>query len=241
MYPKGPVRNRRCPPRSMLYGMCLRLAVLVGMCAAYLCAGEYVVLTSGFRLEAEGHERVGDRVRLFQKDGNFIELPSSVIVRFEKRDEKPERPATKGSARQDVAASPEDIRKLIDSVAERHRLPAPLVHSVIEAESAYDPEAVSPKGAVGLMQLMPETASDLAVEDRTDPAQNVSGGTRYLKGLLERYSESPDQLLRALAAYNAGPEKVDHYDGLPPYNETRLFVRRVMQRFLALSEPTSEQ
>jgi soluble lytic murein transglycosylase-like protein len=100
---------------------------------------------------------------------------------------------------------------------------------------------VSPKGAVGLMQLMPETAAELEVEDRTDPAQNVSGGTRYLKGLLERYSESPDQLLRALAAYNAGPEKVDHYDGLPPYNETRLFVRRVMQRFLALSEPTSGQ
>ena len=241
MYPKTPVRNQLCPPRSMLYGMGLRLAVVVGMCAASLCAGEYAVLTSGFRLDAEGHERVGDRVRLFQKDGNFIELPLSVIVRFEKCDEKPERPATKESARQDVADSPEDIHKLIDAVAERHRLPATLVHSVIEAESAYDPEAVSPKGAVGLMQLMPRTASDLAVEDRTDPAQNVSGGTRYLKGLLERYSESPDQLLRALAAYNAGPEKVDHYDGLPPYNETRLFVRRVMQRFLALSEPTSGQ
>ena len=241
MYPKTPVRNRLCPPRSMLYGMSLRLAVVVGMCAASLCAGEYAVLTSGFRLDAEGHERVGDRVRLFQKDGNFIELPLSVIVRFEKRDEKPERPATKESARQDVADSPEDIHKLIDVVAERHRLPATLVHSVIEAESAYDPEAVSPKGAVGLMQLMPQTASELEVEDRTDPAQNVSGGTRYLKGLLERYSESPDQLLRALAAYNAGPEKVDHYDGLPPYNETRLFVRRVIRRFLALSEPTSGQ
>ena len=241
MYPKTLMRDCSRPPRSMLYGMGLRLAVVVGMCAASLCAGEYAVLTSGFRLDAEGHERVGDRVRLFQKDGNFIELPSSVIVRFEKRDEKPARPATKESARQDVADSPEDIRKLIDVVAERHRLPAPLVHSVVEAESAYDPEAVSPKGAVGLMQLMPETADDLAVEDRTDPAQNVSGGTRYLKGLLERYSESPDQLLRALAAYNAGPEKVDHYDGLPPYNETRLFVRRVMQRFLALSEPTSDR
>ena len=225
----------------MLYGMGLRLAILVGMCAAYLCAGEYAVLTSGFRLEAEGHERVGDRVRLFQKDGNFIELPSSVIVGFEKRDETPGARVTTESTQEDIADSPEDIRKLIDSVADRHRLPATLVHSVVEAESAYDPEAVSPKGAVGLMQLMPGTASDLAVEDRTDPAQNVSGGTRYLKGLLERYSESPDQLLRALAAYNAGPEKVDHYDGLPPYNETRLFVRRVMRRFLALSEPTSDQ
>ena len=241
MYPKTPVRKRRRPPRSMLYGMGIRLAVLVGMCAAYLYAGENAVLTSGFRLEAEGHERVGDRVRLFQKDGSFIELPSSAIVGFEKRDEKPGSPVPKESPQNNIADSPEDIRKLIDSVADRHRLPATLVHSVVEAESAYDPEAVSPKGAVGLMQLMPETASDLAVEDRTDPAQNVSGGTRYLKGLLERYSESPDQLLRALAAYNAGPEKVDHYDGLPPYNETRLFVRRVMQRFLVLSEPISGQ
>ena len=241
MYPKTPVRNRRRPPRSMLYGMGIRLAVLVGMASAYLCAGEYAVLTSGFRLESQRHERVGDRVRLFQKDGSFIELPSSAIVGFEKRDEKPRSPVTQESAQKDNADSPDDIRELIDSVADRHRLPATLVHSVVEAESAYDPEAVSPKGAVGLMQLMPETAADLAVEDRTDPAQNVSGGTRYLKGLLERYSKSPDQLLRALAAYNAGPEKVDHYDGLPPYNETRLFVRRVMQRFLALSEPTSDQ
>ena len=241
MYPKTPVRNRLCPPRSMLYGMGLRLAVVVGMCAACLSAGEYAVLTSGFRLNAEGHERVGDRVRLFQKDGNFIELPSSVIVRFEKREEKSESSLTKESDREDTADSAKDIRKLIDVVAERHRLPATLVHSVVEAESAYDPEAVSPKGAVGLMQLMPETAAELEVEDRTDPAQNVSGGTRYLKGLLERYSESPDQLLRALAAYNAGPEKVDHYDGLPPYNETRLFVRRVIRRFLALSEPASRE
>ena len=241
MSPETPAANRLRQPRSMLYGMCLRLAVAVGMCAACLSAGEYAVLTSGFRLEAEGHERVGDRVRLFQKDGNFIELPSSVIVGFEKRDDKPAAPLTEESTREDTADSPQDIRKLIDSLAERYRLPAPLVHSVVEAESAYDPEAVSPKGAVGLMQLMPETAAELEVEDRTDPAQNVSGGTRYLKHLLERYSESPDQLLRALAAYNAGPEKVDRYDGLPPYDETRLFVRRVIRRFVALSEPASRE
>ena len=241
MSPETPAGNRLRQPHSMLYRMCLRLAVAVGMCAACLSAGEYALLTSGFRLEAEGHERVGDRVRLFQKGGNFIELPSSVIVGFEKRDDKPAAPVTEESDREDTADSPEDIRKLIDSLAERHRLPAPLVHSVVEAESAYDPEAVSPKGAVGLMQLMPETAAELEVEDRTDPAQNVSGGTRYLKGLLERYSESPDQLLRALAAYNAGPEKVDRYDGLPPYDETRLFVRQVIRRFLALSEPASRE
>ena len=239
MYPQAPAGNGPRPQRSMLYGMRLRLAVAVGMSAACLSAGEYAVLTSGFRLEAEGHERLGDRVRLFQKDGSFIELPSSVIVGFEKREEKPRSPVSKESDGEDTADSPQDIRKLIDSLAEQHQLPATLVHSVVEAESAYDPEAVSAKGAVGLMQLMPATAAELKVEDRTDPAQNVSGGTRYLKGLLDRYSESPDQLLRALAAYNAGPAKVDRYDGLPPYDETRLFVRRVIQRFLVLSEPAS--
>ena len=114
-------------------------------------------------------------------------------------------------------------------------LPPELIHSVIAAESAYDPAAVSPKGAVGLMQLMPQTARELRAEDRTDPQENVRGGTEYLKQLLDRYQGAPDALPLALAAYNAGPAVVERYNGVPPYHETRLFVRRVIERFLALS------
>ena len=114
-------------------------------------------------------------------------------------------------------------------------MPEALIHSVIAAESAYDADAVSSKGAVGLMQLMPDTAQDLEVSDRRDPSQNVRGGTTYLRQLLDRYRESPDSLLLALAAYNAGPGNVDSYRGLPPFNETRMFVRRVLDRFLVLT------
>jgi soluble lytic murein transglycosylase-like protein len=86
------------------------------------------------------------------------------------------------------------------------------------------------------MQLMAETARELQVTDSLDPVQNLRGGTAYLKQLLDRYDGRRDQLVRALAAYNAGPGKVDRYGGLPPYNETRLFVGRVIQRFLRLTE-----
>jgi soluble lytic murein transglycosylase-like protein len=109
------------------------------------------------------------------------------------------------------------------------------VHSVIAAESAYNPAAVSVKGAIGLMQLMPETARELDVNP-LDPGQNIQGGVSYLKQLLERYSGSQNQLLLALAAYNAGPGAVERYGGLPPYAETHAFVRRVIERFLALAE-----
>ena len=95
---------------------------------------------------------------------------------------------------------------------------------MVAAESGFDRLAVSRAGAQGLMQLMPETAQHLGVEDPFAPEQNLRGGGRYLRSLIDRYGD----LTRALAAYNAGPEAVDHYGGLPPYRETRAYVERVL-------------
>jgi soluble lytic murein transglycosylase-like protein len=111
-------------------------------------------------------------------------------------------------------------------IARRHGVAENLVQAVIEVESRYDPFAVSPRGAMGLMQLMPKTASRLAVTDVFDPVQNVDGGVRYLKELLERYS---GQVRLALAAYNAGEDAVERYSGIPPYRETIDYVRRVQR------------
>ena len=99
---------------------------------------------------------------------------------------------------------------------------------MIHAESGFNPRAVSPKGAQGLMQLMPRTASQLGVADAFDPGANVEGGTRYLRELLERYNFD---LVKALAAYNAGPQRVEQYHGVPPYYETQAYVARIVRDF----------
>ncbi|MEE9606444.1 MAG: lytic transglycosylase domain-containing protein [Myxococcota bacterium] len=113
---------------------------------------------------------------------------------------------------------------LIKLTARENSLPPALVKAVIAAESAFDPDAVSHKGAQGLMQLMPRTAAQLGVADPFEPHQNVSGGARYLREMLDRYGD----LARALAAYNAGPTAVDRHRGVPPYRETRAYVKRVL-------------
>jgi hypothetical protein len=103
-----------------------------------------------------------------------------------------------------------------------------LVNSVIHAESGFNARAVSPKGARGLMQLMPATANQLGVNDAFDPQANVTGGSRYLRELLERYNFD---LVKALAAYNAGPERVEQYRGVPPFRETRAYVARIVHEY----------
>jgi hypothetical protein len=119
-----------------------------------------------------------------------------------------------------------DLHALADRHAETHAINPALVRAVIQAESAWNTRAISSKGALGLMQLMPQTASELGVVDPFDPAQNIKAGVRYLKRLLDRYDGNAEL---ALAAYNAGPGAVDKYGRtIPPYRETRAYVRKIV-------------
>jgi soluble lytic murein transglycosylase-like protein len=120
-----------------------------------------------------------------------------------------------------------DTTALIRAAAKKHRVPAAFIKSIVAAESNFDAAAVSPKGAIGLMQLMPETAQ-LYGADPTIPEQNVDAGTHYLRVLMDRYRRCRDWMKRVIAAYNAGPGVVDRYRGVPPYPETRSYVARVL-------------
>ena len=123
-----------------------------------------------------------------------------------------------------------EYEQLIQQASERFSVDPFLIKAVIKAESDFDYQAVSNKGAQGLMQLMPETADDMEVGDPFNPAENIFGGTRYLGLLLERYKNDKT---KALAAYNAGPEKVEEYQGIPPFAETKDFIERVLKYYEA--------
>lgn len=114
---------------------------------------------------------------------------------------------------------------LIERMATRHRIDAALIKAVILTESCFNPKAVSPAGAQGLMQLMPATARMLGVTDVFDPEQNIAGGVRYLRMMLDEFGQ--DHTL-ALAAYNAGPQAVKKYAGIPPYRETQNYVKKIL-------------
>ncbi len=127
-----------------------------------------------------------------------------------------------------LEASPPALRELIERYAEKQELEERLVLAVIQIESSFDPAARSHKGAMGLMQLMPDTARELAIDDPWDPEQNLRGGTQYLSRMLDRFG---GDLEHALAAYNAGPSAVERYGGVPPYPETRTYVEKVMRLY----------
>jgi len=207
----------------------LGLFLLAG-CTAF--AGEYVVLVNGARMQVDRHEADGAKVRLYYATG-FIEMDASAVRGFEAEEAAP---ATLSQAAEALpsspgaAAAPAPIPmtplELADAAADRYGLPRELIRSVMAAESGLQAQAVSPKGAIGLMQLMPGTAQTLGV-DPYDPAQNVDAGTRYLRDLLERYQGG---LRHALAAYNAGPGAVEKYNGVPPYRETIDYIVRIEKK-----------
>lgn len=206
----------------------MKLLALFGI-AGVLAAGEYAILDTGFRIRAEGHEVREGIVRLFTESGE-IEIPAQSVVGFEVEEHVPApQPAVPPEA--PVPATPPDPKALVEQAARKYGLPAELLHSIAAVESAYDPHAVSPKGAIGVMQLMPGTAA-LLNADPTDIAQNVDAGARHFRDLLEKYDYG---LYRALAAYNAGAGAVDRYGWIPPYRETQLYVQRVAERYERLS------
>ena len=143
----------------------------------------------------------------------------------------PRRPGLDGTPAVDPSAVPgvtrRDIRRYIRAAALRHGVPPELVLAIVEAESSFDPYAVSPRGARGLMQLMPVTASSLDVDDVFDPYENIDAGVRHLRRLLDRFD---GDLPLVLAAYNAGEGAVQFYGGVPPYRETRRYVARILRR-----------
>jgi transglycosylase-like protein with SLT domain len=212
-----------------LVGILLSLSVAWG--------GEFAVFNNGSRLHIDRHETVNaTTLRLYQGEG-FTELGVCQIAAFEPDDAVPTpgQPVAQTALpveRQSTALSSTELtpEQLADRAADKYGLPHQLVRSVMAAESANQVKVVSPKGAIGLMQLMPATAQDLGVNPH-DPAQNVDAGTRYLRDLLVKYRGA---LWHALAAYNAGPGAVDKHNSIPPYRETIRYINRI-DRALRLS------
>jgi soluble lytic murein transglycosylase-like protein len=197
-------------------------------------AAESAVLKSGFRLRADRHEIADGKVRLYDGD-SFVELPAADVVDFEVDDYIAPPPPPPAPAAAPAPARRLDARELVTQAAVRNGLPPEFLHSIAMVESGYRQDAVSPKGAIGIMQLMPETARALQA-DPSDAEQNVNAGARYLRQLLLKYMDDPYQVRKALAAYNAGPAAVDRYGGVPPYAETQQYVRRVLEVRRQLSQ-----
>lgn len=212
----------------------LRKLVWVLALAMPALAADVAVLRNGFSIPHARREEIGSVTRLYvvPPGTGYVDVPTSQIDHFDHDFSVPA--PTSAPAPSSVAAptgapaSSPALGDVVASASERHRIDPDLVQSVIRAESGFNVRAVSPKGAQGLMQLMPQTASVLGVNNAFDPVANVDGGTRYLRMLLEHYNFD---LVKALAAYNAGPQRVEQYGGVPPYYETRAYVARIIRDF----------
>ena len=208
------------PPRWGVRALPLLLALL----AAPSARAEYIVLRSGERIHVNGYQLVGDKYRL-QLQGGWVDVQTADVEKIE-----PEEVFTPVVPDPPVPLQPiaPPYRELVSAAASRYGVDAELISSVMEVESHFDSKAISRKNACGLMQLLPETAARLGVKDIFDPQQNIDAGTRYLKELLQLYNNN---LTLTLAAYNAGPDKVQKYGDVPPYRETVSYVNQVKRKY----------
>jgi hypothetical protein len=202
----------------------LRVMRLIFFCCLLLAAApagraEYIVLRSGQRLNVSSYQLLGNKYRL-QVAGGTVEVAVEDVVGIE-----PEEIFTPSKPADDLKVP---FRDLIETASAQYKVDADLVASVIAVESNFEAKAISRRNARGLMQLLPETAERLGVKDVFDPGQNIDAGTRYLSELLQRYHNN---LALALAAYNAGPERINKFGNVPPYAETISYVRRVKQAY----------
>ena len=215
--------------RALQFGLLSILAV------TQLSAAEIANLRNGFNVLHEHHESLGEITRLYLDNetagGSFIDVATSEIASFEPAPSEPNRPTSQISA-------PQGLNAIIRNASSRSRIDPDFIASVIYAESGNNPRAISRKGAQGLMQLMPETAKNLGVTNSFDPAENVDAGVRFLEELLHRYN---DDAAKALAAYNAGPARVQQYNGVPPFRETRSYIARVIGNYNRLKSTQLRQ
>jgi len=204
--------------------------------SAALASAEIVFMTSGGVLSVKGHKNEGDSVILTLRSGGEVTCDKTLIEKIVPDEvSHPEPAAALAAVAQELPkpAVPERTPLLKESVygdliasaAEAHGVNPILVQALVQVESNYQPRARSPKGAMGLMQIMPATAREYKVRNAYDPKANIDAGIRKLKGLLEMYKSD---VAMALAAYNAGEGAVQKYKGIPPYRETQNYVSRIL-------------
>lgn len=199
----------------------------IALATSSLYARENAVLNTGFTISHDHHRQMGAMTRLFlsKTDDEYVDVETLKIVSFEP-DETPV--AVPVPPRQFTGPSSPDLNQIVDKAARENQLDSDFIHALILAESQGKTNAVSPKGAQGLMQLMPDTAAKLGVKNSFDANENVAAGSKYIRELLARYNNDP---VRALAAYNAGAGRVQQYNGVPPYRETRAYVAKIIREF----------
>ncbi len=188
------------------------------MVAISAAGADRAVLRNGFTIDHDRREVIGDTTRLYTS-GGYIDVPTADIVSYEHVDTPPPGPEI---------TPVKSIQDHVSDASKTTGIDSDFIDSVIRQESGFNPNAVSKKGARGLMQLMPDTAEKLGVSNSFDPAENVQGGAAYLRQLLELYHGDAQ---KALAAYNAGPGRVEQYKGVPPYRETQAYVAGVIREY----------
>ncbi len=206
--------------------MCRPLVVILALLSAVgsLSAAERVEFVDGRSLIVESLHLEGDLFLLVLDSSSTIAVPADRIASV--RRYEPARPEDLGREPAVWTRVAGEYRRIIEEASRTHDLDPALVTAMIQVESNFDPFAVSGKGACGLLQLIPSTAERFGVKDVFDPEQNVNGGARYLRWLLDRFDNRTEY---ALAAYNAGENVVARYDGVPPYRETEAYVRKVLR------------